>query len=102
MACCGGIWNVAAAAGVALLVSGTPAGTKERQPYMAASSDHGGIVRFDGTLLGDVFVTAQRHCNANAMDAVPLGFFRVGPHPDGGGETLMTFQCVPALRDRLR
>lgn len=84
------------------LVLGSPANAQERGPVLAATSDHGGIVRFDGTLVGGAFSMAQTHCNDNAMDAVPLGFFRIGRHPNGTGETLMTFQCVPALRSRVR
>ena len=84
------------------LTFGNPANAQERGPVLAVTSDHGGIVRFDRTVVGEVFSVAQMHCNNNAMDAVPLGFFRIGRHPNGTGETLMTFQCVPALRSKVR
>jgi hypothetical protein len=78
--------------------------------YIAVSSDHGGVVRFSGSLLGDPFTLVQIHCNKNGMDAVPLGFFRMEANSSWissffnppGGENLMTFQCIPALPTRLR
>lgn len=63
-----------------------------RDAEVTAATPQGGVVRFEGDIMGGAVGAAQDYCFARGMDAVPLGFFQLGKDVFGR-DRLMTFQC---------